>query len=183
MILVDTSVWVDHLRAGDKTLTTALGERRVLTHPFVVGEIALGNLRQRDLVLALLRRLPVAQVATNDEALSFIDAHNLGGTGSGLIDAHLLASAQLTPGARLWTRDRVANESCSRSCELIAPATPARGNSAAALAGNRRACRSRSIPARTSRRWPARLRPASSASSDLRRAWPWRAWRCAAGRD
>jgi len=106
MILVDTSIWIDHLRSADAALTSALEEKRVLSHPFVTGEIALGSLRSRELVLSLLRQLPSAQVATNDETLAFVDAHRLAGTGIGLVDAHLLASVALTQGARLWTRDR-----------------------------------------------------------------------------
>lgn len=114
MILIDTSIWIDHLRSGDKALARALGERRVLTHPSVIGEIALGNLRQRALVMTLLQGLPTAQVATNDEALAFIEAQKLTGTGIGLIDAHLLASVKLTPGAKLWTRDRRLHEIAAR---------------------------------------------------------------------
>ena len=114
MILIDTPIWIDHLRSGDKALAHALGERRVLTHPSVIGEIALGNLRQRALVMTLLQRLPTARVATNDEALAFIEAQKLTGTGIGLIDAHLLASVKLTPGAKLWTRDRRLHEIAAR---------------------------------------------------------------------
>ncbi len=114
MILVDTSVWIDHLRAADKALVSALNDRRVLVHPFVIGEIALGNLRQRDLVLSLLRALPHAKAATDDEVLEFVSAHRLNGSGIGLIDAHLLASVTLTPGARLWSRDRRLREIAAR---------------------------------------------------------------------
>lgn len=106
MILVDTSIWIDHLRASDARLVRALEERRVISHPFVIGEIALGNLRQRDLVLSLLRQLPAARVATDDETLAFISAHDLAGFGIGYVDAHLIASVILTPGSQLWSRDR-----------------------------------------------------------------------------
>ncbi|PVE22519.1 VapC toxin family PIN domain ribonuclease [Microvirga sp. KLBC 81] len=106
MIIVDTSVWIDHLRAGDLGLTELLENGRVLAHPFVTGEIALGSLRQRSAVLEALRSLPQATVASDDEALMFIETRKLYGIGIGYVDAHLLTAAQLTPGVTLWTRDR-----------------------------------------------------------------------------
>lgn len=106
MILVDTSVWVDHLRANDKALIALLDAGAVLAHPCVIGELALGNLRQREIVLNALSDLPQASVATDIEVLHFIDRHNLFGRGIGYIDAHLLAAAQLTAGAALWTKDK-----------------------------------------------------------------------------
>jgi predicted nucleic acid-binding protein len=114
VILVDTSVWVHHLRAKDRALGELLDGGQVLVHPFVIGELALGNLRQRDLVLEALQNLPQASVATNPEVLHFIAQHELHGIGIGYVDARLLASVRLTAGASLWTRDKrlqaVANE-------------------------------------------------------------------------
>lgn len=106
MILVDTSVWVDHLRRGDARLSTSLETARVLAHPFVVGEIACGSLSDRTVVLELLRDLPMAAVAEAEEVLDFLDRQRIHGKGLGYVDVHLLASVVLTPGARLWTRDR-----------------------------------------------------------------------------
>jgi predicted nucleic acid-binding protein len=106
VILVDTSVWVDHLRGGDKTLADLLNTGRLLMHPFVIGELALGNLQPRDLVLRTLLDLPRASVATDQEVLRFIDQHGLFGLGIGYVDAHLLAAVRLTAAASLWTRDR-----------------------------------------------------------------------------
>lgn len=106
MILADTSVWVDHLRAGDAMLTGLLGGGQVLAHPFVTGELALGNLRQRTFILRALQELPQANVASDKEVLHFIDREMLFGLGIGYIDAHLLAAVRLTPNAGLWTRDR-----------------------------------------------------------------------------
>lgn len=106
MILVDTSVWVDHLRAGDSALIELLERGTVLGHLFVTGELALGNLRQRDRVLGGLQDLPQANVATDGEILHFIDRHALSGLGIGYVDAHLLAAVRLTAGAALWTRDK-----------------------------------------------------------------------------
>lgn len=105
MILVDTSLWIDHLRAADAELVTRLGDDVVLGHPWVVGELALGNLANRGEVLRLLNSLPMATVAAPDETLSFIGGHQLAGAGIGYVDVQLLASSRLT-GARLWTRDR-----------------------------------------------------------------------------
>ena len=106
MILVDTSIWVDHLRKGNATLAALLADGRVLTHPFVIGELALGDIRQRVAVLTSLSELPAAVVAAEVEVLSFIDRHALFGRGVGYVDVHLLAAAQLTTGAKLWTSDR-----------------------------------------------------------------------------
>jgi hypothetical protein len=106
VILVDTSVWVDHLRAGDEALAGLLGDSEVLAHPFVIGELALGRLRQPELVLGALQDLPQAEVATDREVLHFIDRHALSGLGIGYVDAHLLAATRLTKGASLWTRDK-----------------------------------------------------------------------------
>ena len=106
MILVDTSVWIDHLRHGDSTLVKLLNAGQVLVHPFVIGEIALGSLRQRDLILDTLTDMPRAKIATDEEVLALINQSNLYGIGIGYIDAHLLASTRLTPGTQLWTRDK-----------------------------------------------------------------------------
>ena len=106
MILVDASVWIDHLRAGDERLTALLDAREVLGHSFVTGELALGNLRRRDAVLSDLRDLPQATVASDDEVLQLIDRQALFGRGIGYVDAHLLAAVRLTADTKLWTRDR-----------------------------------------------------------------------------
>jgi predicted nucleic acid-binding protein len=106
VILADTSVWVDHLRAGDKSLAALLDAGMVLAHPFVIGELALGNLRQREIVLKALADLPHASVATDAEVLHFIERHALSGRGIGYIDAHLLAAVKLTAGAELRTNDK-----------------------------------------------------------------------------
>lgn len=107
MILVDTSVWVDHLRRGDEQLADLLGRGLVVMHPFVVGEIACGSLADREVILELLQDLPVAAMAENDEVLRFIDRHGMHGKGIGLVDVHLLASAALTGSTtKLWSRDK-----------------------------------------------------------------------------
>ncbi len=106
MILVDTSIWIDHLRTTDDQMVALLDSGMVLTHPFVIGELALGNLGARESVLGALSRLPCAIVATDAEALHFINRHALFGRGAGYVDTHLLAAVQLTGGAKLWTRDK-----------------------------------------------------------------------------
>ena len=113
MILVDSSVWIDHLRSGDATLAALLDAGRVLAHPFVIGELALGSFRQRDAIVQALRGLPPSIVASDEEVLAFIEGHRLFGLGIGYIDAHLLAAALLTPGAALWTRDRRLREAAN----------------------------------------------------------------------
>jgi predicted nucleic acid-binding protein len=106
VILVDTSVWIDHLRREEPLLVALLERSDVLVHPWVVGELALGNMRNRDEVLALLGDMPQAPVAEHEAVLAFIAEEKLHGLGIGLVDAHLLASARDTPGTLLWTRDR-----------------------------------------------------------------------------
>lgn len=106
MILVDTSVWVGHLRDGNERLSALLSGGEVLGHPFVIGELALGHIRQRDPVLRAYRRLPPVTVAADQEVLRFIDRQALFGRGIGYVDAHLLTAARLSPGAKLWTHDR-----------------------------------------------------------------------------
>jgi predicted nucleic acid-binding protein len=106
LILVDTSVWVDHLRRGDPGLVALLERAAVVMHPFVMGEIACGSLKDRQSLLELLHDLPRAVIATDDEAMQFIERHRLFGRGIGYIDVHLLASVALTGGAQLWTRDQ-----------------------------------------------------------------------------
>src|SRR5690625_6991082 len=101
MILVDTSIWIDHFRSGDAELMGLLNDYNVLEHPWVTGELALGNLSQRTEVLALIRNLPQATVASDEEGLALIDCQQLFGLGIGYVDAHLLAAAMLTSEARL----------------------------------------------------------------------------------
>ena len=105
MILVDTSVWVEHLRRGLPRLATLLQEGKVLIHPWVIGELACSNLRNRSQVLELLQGLPVAIVASDTEVLLLIEREQLMGRGIGYVDAHLLASARLSY-CRLWTQER-----------------------------------------------------------------------------
>jgi predicted nucleic acid-binding protein len=106
LILVDTSVWVDHLRRGDPGLVDLLERSIVMMHPFVVGEIACGTLHNRESILELLQDLPNAAMAEDNEVLRFIESHVLHGKGIGYVDVHLLASVALTEGARIWTRDK-----------------------------------------------------------------------------
>ncbi len=106
MILVDTSIWIDHLRANDDQMVALLDSGMVLTHPFVIGELALGNIVAQETILRALSRLPCAIVATDSEALHFIDRHALFGRGAGYVDIHLLAAVKLTGEAKLWTRDK-----------------------------------------------------------------------------
>lgn len=106
MILVDSSVWIDHLRRADEELLRLLEVDEVLCHPYVIGEIACGHLRQRAVVLAELQALPMAVVTAHDEALSFVERHDLGGRGIGWADVHLLSATKLSWPAELWTRDK-----------------------------------------------------------------------------
>lgn len=106
MILLDTSVWIDHLRQGDAQVASVLETGLVLSHPFVIGELACGQLKSRAEILGLLAALPQARVAQEQEVLFFIERHKLMGRGIGYIDAHVLTATALTEGARLWTRDK-----------------------------------------------------------------------------
>lgn len=106
MILADTSVWVDHLRNGSGELQAELDARNILSHPFVVGEAAMGYLSPRNEIMEAFDDLPAAVVATDREVLRFIELHQLFGTGVGYIDVHLLVAVQLTFDALLWTYDR-----------------------------------------------------------------------------
>ncbi len=106
MILVDTSVWIDHFRTGDGRLAQLLENGSVLMHPFVFGELALGNLRNAQVILQALAHLPPAEQATDPEVMRLIDTAHLAGSGIGYVDAHLLTAVRLTPDTRLWTRDR-----------------------------------------------------------------------------
>lgn len=105
MVLADTSIWIDHLRIGDEHLAGLLRDEQVVCHPFVVGELACGNIKNRQEILSLVSSLPVLEVVTSQEALVFIDRHQLMRTGLGLIDVHLLASCALGS-VLLWTGDK-----------------------------------------------------------------------------
>ena len=106
MILVDTSIWIDHLRAGNNQLIELLDRSQVLVHPFVIGELACGNLRNREEILRLLNDLPQSPVASPAEALHFIEQNQLMGQSIGYIDVHLLAASALAENALLWTSDK-----------------------------------------------------------------------------
>lgn len=105
MVLVDTSIWISHLREGNARLKTLLEKAEVVCHPFIIGELACGNIKNRTEILSSLHALPVAVVAKHEEVLHLIESRHLMGSGLGLIDAHLLASALLTT-VPLWTADR-----------------------------------------------------------------------------
>ena len=105
MVLVDTSVWVTHLRQGSRQLEKLLMDAEVMCHPFIIGELACGNLKNRTEIISLLQSLPMAPTIEFDEFLFFIDRNQLMGKGVGFVDVHLLASAQLA-GVPLWTADK-----------------------------------------------------------------------------
>jgi predicted nucleic acid-binding protein len=109
MVLVDTSVWVLHLRERNTELEKLLNDGDVVCHPFIIGELACGNLKNRSEILSLLQALPMATQAEHEEVMQFIDKYRLMGKGLGYIDMHLLASALLTE-VPIWTLDKKLNE-------------------------------------------------------------------------
>ncbi|QTR48717.1 type II toxin-antitoxin system VapC family toxin [Candidatus Thiothrix anitrata] len=106
MILVDTSVWIDHLRVKEERLTMLLGEVQVCMHPMVWGELACGNLKNRPTLLRLWQGLPVLKQATHTETMYCLEQRKLMGKGIGYVDLHLLTAVLLSPGTQLWTRDK-----------------------------------------------------------------------------
>ena len=112
MILVDTSVWIDHLHTAEPALIGLLDDDAVACHPLVIQELALGSLRERETVLQLLGSLRALPVLAHDELLAFVDGRHLWGRGLSSVDAHLLGSVLLTDGAQLWTRDRQLRATC-----------------------------------------------------------------------
>lgn len=113
MVLSDTSIWIDHLRQSNRRLVALLRENLASTHPWVIGELACGNLADRENILQLLRSLPGVPVATDEEVLFFIESRSLVGKGIGYIDMHLLAAAALG-GLRLWTADKKLQTAAAR---------------------------------------------------------------------
>ncbi|MBW1903032.1 MAG: type II toxin-antitoxin system VapC family toxin [Deltaproteobacteria bacterium] len=105
MILVDTSIWVAHLRQGSRQLEKLLMDAEVMCHPFIIGELACGNLQNRNEIISLLQSLPITLTIEFDEFLFFMYRNQLMGKGVAFVDVHLLASAQLT-GVPLWTADK-----------------------------------------------------------------------------
>jgi predicted nucleic acid-binding protein len=120
MILVDTSIWVDHFRTGDRVLGRLLETGLVLHHPWITGEIALGHLVQRQEILGLLGSLPAAPVAEPGEILVFVERHQLSGRGVGYVDVQLLAAAGLA-GATIWTRDKRLAAAATRLGSAVEP--------------------------------------------------------------
>lgn len=105
MVLVDTSIWVAHLKEGDDRLKALLEDGEVLCHPFVAGELACGNLKKGSEILSLMQAMPQAKIAGHDEVMKVIELHDLAGAGLGYVDVHLLASALLSK-STLWTADK-----------------------------------------------------------------------------
>lgn len=121
MILVDTSVWIDHFRVGEPTLTDLLHDGQVLIHPGVIGEIALSQLSRRAEILGLLKNLPRANTATDGEVLELVERRRLFGLDIGYVDVHLLAATLLTPDTTLWTRDKRLAAAAAGDLGLAAP--------------------------------------------------------------
>lgn len=113
MVLVDTSIWVEHLRNGNRQLERLLTDAEVICHPFIIGELACGNVNNRYEILSLLKSLPLAPVLEFDEFLFFIDQNQLMGIGIGFVDVHILASAKLA-GTLLWTADKKLNSAATQ---------------------------------------------------------------------
>jgi predicted nucleic acid-binding protein len=113
MVIVDTSVWVSHLRHGNSRLQKLLQEGRVASHPFIIGELACGNINNRTEIISLMQSLPMLDVVEHEELLLFIEHNKMMGTGLGFVDVHLLAAAMLA-GIPLWTQDKKLKQACSR---------------------------------------------------------------------
>ena len=109
MILADTLVWVDHFRSGDPTLGQLLQDRRIVQHPYVIGELAMGNLPDRPRTLVMLEQLARVETAHDNEVMQLVGSRSLHGKGLSWIGAHLLASALISPHCRWWSRDRRLN--------------------------------------------------------------------------
>ena len=114
MILIDASVWIDHLRSAESVILELVDARKVLCHPFVIGEVAMGRFHNRRVFLSDLGKLRAAEVADHNEVMELVERHSLSGRGIGYVDAHLLASAFLTSEAKLWTRDKRLKEAAKQ---------------------------------------------------------------------
>ena len=122
MILIDTSVWIDHFRTGSSALAYLIAEDRVVQHPFVTGELAVGNPNARQRTILLLRSLPRIEPVNEQQFHDFMDNSRLFGTGLGFVDIHLLAAVDAAPGSKIWTRDRRMQEQADRlglSCDPL----------------------------------------------------------------
>ena len=112
MVLVDTSVWISHLRHNNSRLQKLLMEGKVVCHSFIIGELACGNINNRNEIISLMQSLPMLEVVEHEELLLFIEHNKIMGSGLGFVDVHLLASAMLT-GIPLWTQDKKLKRACS----------------------------------------------------------------------
>lgn len=113
MVIVDTSVWISHLRHGNSTLQRLLQDGRVASHPFIIGELACGNISNRTEIISLMQALPMLDVVEHEELLLFIEYNQMMGKGLGFVDIHLLAGAMLAS-IPLWTQDKKLKQACSR---------------------------------------------------------------------
>jgi predicted nucleic acid-binding protein len=124
VILVDSTIWIDHLNRGDAVLESLLAGNRVLMHPYVIGEIALGSLRHRERVLRSIRLLPELLPVRPGEVLNFIAKTGIAGSGLGYVDAHLLAAARMRPGTQIWSRDKRLDAVAERLGIVVRPDAP-----------------------------------------------------------
>lgn len=121
MILVDTSIWIDHLHRGEPALEELLAQEQVAVHPLVIEELALGSLSSREQVLSLLSRLRSVREVSHRELMMLVKAHSLFSRGLSVVDARLIGSVLITPGAQLWTRDKRMRAACSAVGGTVAP--------------------------------------------------------------
>ena len=124
MVLIDTSVWIDHLHSADQHLVLLLENEQIVMHPMVIGELALGNLANRHQTLGDLADMPQISVATHEEVMYLIDTNRLMGTGISYVDANLLASVIAYGDTKLWSRDRRLNEAASKFDVVHKPVGP-----------------------------------------------------------
>ncbi len=170
MILVDGSVWIDHLRRTDEILTDQLSRQQVLTHPLAIGELAIGNLQPRDVVLKELQELDRTIAARDDEVLRLIERERLFGIGLGYVDAHLLASVRPTPGTFPSTRDKRLSAAAERLslAARVTHRTRFPVQPAAALISARRFAYSASRIAAIGATWPGSITSPAGGSSSAR---------------